>query len=155
MTAIDYTCISKTFEALTTDELYAILKLRQEVFVVEQDCPYLDADGKDLDAIHVFAQQSDKSIIGYTRVLGPGVSYPTYASIGRVVNDPSIRGKGLGKLIMKVSIEACRAAFPQHDIKISAQTYLDGFYQSLGFVSTGEYYLEDDMPHQGMILKHT
>lgn len=147
-----FTYTSKTFGQLTTLELYDVLKIRQEVFIVEQDCPYLDADGKDLDAIHIIATDQNSQIVGYTRVLAPGISYNTYSSIGRVVNAQNVRGQGVGRGVMLESIRICKEQFPNSKIKISAQTYLDGFYKSLGFVATGEYYLEDDIPHQGMIM---
>ena len=140
----------RSFHDLTPSQLYEILQLRQLVFVVEQDCPYLDCDDKDQDAYHVCLVQGDQ-LIAYTRVLGPGTSYEDYASIGRVVNHPTFRKKGYGKSIMESSITFCKELYPSIPIKISAQCYLDDFYKSLGFVPTGENYLEDGIPHQAMI----
>lgn len=149
----EYNYTHKAFKDLTLDELYDILKLRQEVFVVEQDCPYQDADDIDKNAIHVMAHDANNTLVAYTRLLGKGISYPNYCSIGRVVNSQSTRGKGIGKKIMELSIRLIQDYYPDSDIKISAQTYLDDFYTSLGFRSTGTYYLEDNIPHQAMIFK--
>lgn len=140
------------FNELTPAQLYEILQLRQLVFVVEQNCVYLDCDDNDQRAMHICLSE-EESLIAYTRILAPGTSYESYCSIGRVVNHPDHRKKGLGKEIMKASIAFCRKTFPEHSIKISAQIYLDDFYTSLGFLSTGEEYLEDGIPHQAMILK--
>lgn len=144
---------SKPFEALTVYELYDIMALRQEVFVVEQNCPYLDADGKDLHAWHIMGRNEEGDLVAYTRVLPPGVSYEGYASIGRVVSAPEVRRSGAGRLIMEHSLALCRALFgPTPPVKISAQTYLIRFYESFGFRSTGEEYLEDGIPHVAMVL---
>lgn len=143
--------VHKSFADLTKEELYEIMALRQEVFVVEQDCPYLDADGKDYHCSHLMGLSTDETIVAYTRIVPPGVSYENYSSIGRVVVKPSARGKGCGQELMQHSIEQTYKMFPEHDIKISAQVYLTKFYEDLGFVGVGEPYLEDDIPHLGMI----
>ncbi len=140
-----------TFSELTPDQLYEILSLRQEVFVVEQNCPYLDTDGKDQDAHHFMYCDDTGKLLAYTRLLPKGVSYPDYISIGRVVNSPSVRGTGIGRVLMAKSIEQCMQLFGNEPIKIGAQTYLLHFYESFGFVSTGEEYLEDGIPHTKMI----
>lgn len=140
------------FHDLSLYELYDLLRLRQEVFVVEQDCPYLDADGKDRQAHHVIFKK-ESEIIAYTRLLPPGCSYENYASIGRVVNSAKVRGEGVGIDLMKFSIVKCNELFPGKPIKISAQVYLEKFYKGLGFQETGDRYLEDDIPHMSMILK--
>ena len=145
----------KSFTALSLTELYDIMVLRQEVFIVEQDCPYLDADGKDLESEHVLGYNAAAQLIAYTRIVPPGISYANYASIGRVVNKSHARNKGLGKQLMQYSIDLTQKRFPDHSIKISAQVYLRKFYNSLGFVAQGEPYLEDDIPHIAMVLKHT
>lgn len=145
--------ITKSFDQLSLQELYEILSLRQEVFIVEQDCPYLDADFKDQKSFHVFSHNKDGLIHTYTRLVPPGVSYLDHSSIGRVITSLSLRNTGVGKKLMKYSIDQCFKLFPEHDIKISAQEYLDKFYSNLGFVKTGVHYLEDDIPHQAMILK--
>ena len=151
MNDIKFSCV--TFNELDVNDLYKIMALRQEVFVVEQNCPYQDADGKDLEGWHLMGKNSDGKLIAYTRLLPKGVSYPEYASIGRVVNSPSVRGQGVGKILMEESIRRMKILFPNSTIKIGAQTYLLKFYESLGFVSTGEEYLEDDIPHTYMVLK--
>ena len=126
--------------------------LRQEIFVVEQNCPFLDADGKDQAAWHLLARDTEGGLVAYTRLLPKGVSYDGYASIGRVANAQKIRGTGVGKVLMQKSIEWMAQLFPNEPVKIGAQTYLLTFYSSLGFVSTGEEYLEDGIPHTIMIL---
>lgn len=141
-------CLS--WNELDTTMLYDILQLRQEVFIVEQDCPYLDADGKDQDSHHVIFYNESK-LVAYTRLVPKGISYEDYVSIGRVLNHESARGKGIGKDLMNYSIKKCKELFPNDKIKISAQVYLLKFYQDLGFEETGERYLEDDIPHCGMI----
>ena len=153
---IQFTC--KPFADLTVYELYDIMALRQEIFIIEQNCPYLDADGKDLKGWHLMGRQiSDENTEGvlvvYTRLLPKGVSYHDYASIGRVVSSASVRGSGAGKILMQKSIKMMEKLYPNEPVKIGAQTYLLKFYESLGFESTGEEYLEDDIPHTTMILK--
>ncbi|MEO8254484.1 MAG: GNAT family N-acetyltransferase [Flavobacterium sp.] len=139
----------KTFEALTVNELYAILKLRSEVFVVEQNCVYLDTDGKDPLALHVFGEY-DSKIVAYSRLFKPGISYDN-ASIGRVVVSAEYRNKKWGKDLMLQSILAIENHFGVSQITISAQFYLKNFYESFGFVPSGEMYLEDEIPHIKMI----
>jgi len=145
-----YACVP--FEQLRVQELYEIMALRQEVFIVEQNCPYMDADGKDQQAWHLMGRDATGRLIAYTRLLPQGVSYPEYASIGRVVSSPSVRGTGAGKALMVKSIEMMRHLFGPGPIKIGAQSYLLQFYSSFGFRSTGEEYLEDGIPHTKMIL---
>ncbi len=144
-----FTC--KPFYELSLDELYAIMALRQEVFVVEQHCPYLDADGKDRLGFHLCGYTSEQQLLAYTRLLPLGVSYEKYASIGRVVSAPSARGTGLGKALMQESLRQAQLLFPGKPLKISAQSYLIRFYRSFGFETVGEEYLEDDIPHIAMI----
>lgn len=141
------------FDQLTPLELYAIMALRQEVFVVEQNCPYLDADGKDIQAWHLMGRDVENNLVAYTRLLPEGVSYGGFVSIGRVVSSPAARGAGAGREVMRRSIDMCRHLFGPAPIKIGAQTYLLRFYESLGFRSTGEEYLEDGIPHTKMILQ--
>ncbi|MEZ4920883.1 MAG: GNAT family N-acetyltransferase [Saprospiraceae bacterium] len=138
------------FSSLTNTELYEILALRQEVFVVEQNCPYQDADGKDQDSWHLMAYSEDDVLVAYTRLLPPGLDYADYSAIGRVITRSTVRGTGAGKSLMKKSMELCRFLFGPKPIKIGAQTYLLAFYTALGFNSTGEEYLEDDIPHTKM-----
>lgn len=140
----------KPYEDLSTDQLYDIMVLRQEVFVVEQDCPYLDADGRDQGSHHVLGYQKGH-LMSYARICAPTVSYPDYASIGRVVTSLDIRGTGEGRKLMLYALEKCRELYPDHDNKISAQYHLRGFYGSLGYKVTGDQYLEDNIPHIAMI----
>ncbi|WP_439130825.1 GNAT family N-acetyltransferase [Polaribacter sp.] len=137
--------ITKSFTELTLTELYQILQLRSEVFVVEQDCVYQDVDFKDQKAMHVFGIKNDK-IVAYTRIFKPG-DYFKKASIGRVVVKENQRKFGYGHQIMKVSIDAIKKYFKVDEITISAQKYLQKFYESHQFKQVGEGYLEDGIPH--------
>ncbi len=139
----------KTFQELTLDELYSLLQLRSEVFVVEQNCVYQDIDGKDKKALHVLGLK-DNELVAYTRIFKPG-DYFTEASVGRVVVRNNERGSRLAYDIMKSSIEAIQEHYKVTMIKVSAQTYLKEFYNNLGFKQVGEEYLEDGIPHIGMI----
>jgi len=138
------------FEQLSTGQLYGILALRQEVFVVEQNCPYLDADGKDQQSYHVWAEQDGKTL-AYARIVKPGVSYPDVA-IGRVVTSPSARRTGLGKELVRVTLENVRNLYGEVPIRLSAQSYLLGFYCGFGFEVITEPYMEDGIPHVGMVF---
>ncbi len=139
----------KTFDQLSTTELYDILQLRSEVFVVEQDCIYQDIDGKDEKALHVLGIKNDV-IVAYTRCFQPG-DYFKEASIGRVVVKRSKRKFNYGNDIMNTSILAIKKHYQTETIKISAQCYLNKFYSNLGFKNTGDEYLEDGIPHIAMI----
>ena len=147
--ALTFYCLP--FSKLSLQELYDLMYLRQEVFVVEQDCPYIDADGKDPKAYHLLGYNKVGQLLACARLLPAGVSYPGHASIGRVVTSPSLRGQGCGKLLMQESIAWCRRLFGESPIKISAQCYLIHFYESFGFRTVGEEYLEDDIPHIAMV----
>lgn len=138
----------KTFEELTKQELYYLLQLRSEVFVVEQDCVYQDIDEKDQKAIHVLGFKNTK-LIAYSRIFKPG-DYFTQASIGRVVVSKKERSFQCGYEIMNASIKAVKDYFNQTHIKISAQCYLKKFYINLGFRAIGKPYLEDNIPHIAM-----
>lgn len=135
----------KTYSELTKDELYALLQLRSEVFVVEQDCVYQDIDGKDQKALHVLGFK-DATLVAYTRIFKPG-DYFENASIGRVIVKTSERENKYGYDLMKVSLEAIDFHYKVTSITISAQTYLKRFYKNLGFQQVGEGYLEDGIPH--------
>ena len=141
--------ILKKFEELTPYQLYAILQLRSEVFVVEQACVYQDVDNKDQDAYHLMGF-ADNKLVAYTRLLPAGVSYKE-VSIGRVVTSPSVRGTGAGRELMKQSIYNCYNLFGQVPIKIGAQLYLKKFYESFGFRQISEVYLEDGIEHIYML----
>lgn len=138
----------KKFEELSSIELYQILQLRSEVFVVEQNCVYQDIDSRDLDSFHVMAKFNNE-IMGYSRLLPKGISYEAYCSIGRVLIQKNHRIRNYGKKLMQKSIEYCQLHFDA-PIKISAQLYLEKFYRSLGFTSVSAPYLEDDIPHIAM-----
>ena len=140
----------KHFTSLNTQELYTILSLRSEVFVVEQNCVYLDTDNKDLDAWHLCGWQ-DYVLVAYVRILAPGVSYEE-ASIGRVLTNPLFRKNGYGIELMKVAIEKTMNQFDVSAIKIGAQLYLLNFYSNLGFTQTSEEYMEDGIPHIEMLF---
>ena len=142
--------VTKIFSELDKDELYQILRLRSEVFVVEQDCIYQDIDNKDQIAIHLLYKKGDE-IIAYTRIFKKG-DYFENPSIGRVVVSKNKRGEDLGKEIMLESMKYIKNNIKAEKIELSAQMYLDTFYKDLGFYSKGEQYLEDGIPHQRMFF---
>lgn len=135
----------KKFEKLKPHLLYTILQLRNEVFVVEQNCVFQDLDDKDQDSFHLMGYETNK-LVAYTRLVPPGIIYPE-ASIGRVVTSPSVRGKGAGKLLMNQSIATVYHLFGKVPIKIGAQLYLKKFYETFGFQQISEVYLEDGIEH--------
>ncbi len=141
--------VLKKFEELSLGELYAILQLRIEVFVVEQNCPFQDIDNKDQSCFHFMGWNNDV-LYAYTRIVPPGISFKLPA-IGRVVTSPKARGGGLGRILMEKSIEETKKLYGETDIKIGAQVYLQKFYTSLGFVQSGDIYLEDGIEHIEMI----
>ena len=141
----------KSFDQLGTQELYDILALRSEIFVVEQECAYQDLDYLDQQSTHVLGTDDGK-LIAYTRVVPPGLSYDDYVAIGRVVVDREHRRQNLGYEIMEVSNKLAIQTY-ERSIKISAQVYAIPFYEKLGYSVVGEEYLEDDIPHTAMILK--
>ena len=142
--------VLKKFDDLTPRELYAILQLRNEVFVVEQNCVFQDADDKDQECFHYMGWK-DSYLSAYVRIVPPGIAYE-YPSIGRVVNSPKARGTGIGKELMHTAIIKTHELFGNTSIKIGAQLYLKKFYESLGFKQTGEIYLEDGIEHIEMML---
>jgi ElaA protein len=141
--------IIKYFNELTIHELYQILQLRSEVFVVEQECVYQDIDFKDQKALHVFGYKNDK-MVAYTRIFKSG-DYFKNASIGRVIIASSARKYGFGHDVIKASITAVKTCFNDNKITISAQKYLKKFYESHQFIQVGEEYLEDGIPHIEML----
>jgi len=141
--------IIKSFEELTPQELYRVLQLRSEIFVVEQNCVYQDMDDKDQKALHVLGMKNGK-LVAYTRIFKPG-DYFENASIGRVVVSRKERQHKYGYDIMNASIKAVNDYFNATKIKIGAQCYLKKFYNNLGFKEVGEEYLEDGIPHIHMI----
>ena len=142
----------KPFNELSPFELYAILQLRNEVFVVEQNCVFQDADDKDQLAIHFMGWKEDK-LVAYTRLFDKGLTYDK-ASIGRVVSSSTVRGSGIGKELMQESIQLLYSIWGKQPIKIGAQFYLKKFYESFGFQQTSDIYLEDGIEHIEMVLKN-
>lgn len=141
----------KHFAALNVEDLYEILALRQEVFVVEQNCVYLDSDGKDKQGWHIWGTDQTGKMVACARILPKGISYDNYSSVGRVATALSIRGKGIGKILMREALEWSGQIFGGVPIKISAQQYLERFYSEFGFVQVGTSYLEDGIPHIPMV----
>lgn len=139
----------KLFAALSVEELYAILQLRSEVFVVEQNCVFQDMDNKDRYCHHLMGWQGE-TLAAYTRIVPPGVSYKEM-SIGRVVTSPKMRKTGIGRQLMHQSIDACNNIYGAHTIRIGAQLYLKTFYESLGFQQSSDIYLEDNIEHIEML----
>ena len=139
----------KRFEELNTAELYEILRVRAEVFVVEQTCVYQDLDLKDKKAYHLFLEENQE-ILAYLRILDKEVSYPEI-SIGRVLTTEVNRRKGIAREMMRKAITFITEELEEKKIRISAQLYLKEFYESLGFVQVSEMYLEDEIPHVEML----
>jgi ElaA protein len=142
--------ILKKFADLTSYELYAILQLRNEVFVVEQNCVFQDADNKDQDSHHLMAWENEM-LVAYSRLVPLKVAYEQFPSIGRVVTSPKKRRTGVGRILMQRSIEEVQNLFGKSSIKLGAQLYLKKFYESFGFVQSGQVYIEDGIPHIEMI----
>ena len=140
----------KAFNNLAPSELYQVMRLRSEVFVVEQNCVFLDADNKDEQCLH-FMGWIEKDLVAYTRIAPPGYIYEE-PSIGRVVTSPAYRRNKIGYVLMEKSIEQCRKAFGDAPIKIGAQYYLKNFYASFGFKQISDIYLEDGIKHIYMLL---
>ena len=143
--------VVKRFNELSVEEIYQILKVRADVFIIEQKCIYKDIDGKDEKAMHVMGKNNNE-IIAYTRILEGGEDYD-FPSISRVVVKKENRGKERGRKIMKESIKYIVEELKEKTIVLAAQKYLEKFYKELGFIAEGEEYLEDEIPHQKMILK--
>lgn len=139
----------KPFKDLKRNELFDIYYLRQEVFIVEQNCPYQDCDDKDKKSLHLLAYDGE-ILVAYLRIVEPS-EIITEPSIGRVVTRSSYRGQGIGRLLMNKGIEHSKSVFNQNKLRISAQQYLIPFYESLMFTTVGAGYLEDDIPHIEMI----
>jgi ElaA protein len=142
--------VCRPFDELTPDALYQVLRLRSEVFVVEQHCPYLDEDNRDQSSLHLLGWLGPL-LAAYVRILPPGLAFKEL-SIGRVVTSPLVRRKGFGVVLMREAIRQAWVAYGKQDIRIGAQYYLLDFYSSLGFRQVSEIYLEDDIEHVEMIL---
>ncbi len=140
----------RSFDELTADELYDIFALRQTVFVVEQNCAYLDADGVDRRSRHLYKRDESGRMIAYLRLVDPGVKYDE-PSIGRVITHPSVRRTGVGRELMGEGLRGAAKYFPEAAIRIGAQRWAENFYRSLGFDSVGREYMEDDIPHVEML----
>ncbi len=140
---------TKSFDELSKSELYQLLQLRSEVFVVEQECAYQDVDGMDQEALHVLGTD-DNELVCYTRIFPPGI-YDEYARIGRVVVRNTHRNQGLGIEIMNATMAVIKSNYGTTGMSLSAQTYLVKFYEDMGFHKTGKEYLEDGIPHVLMI----
>ena len=149
----------KSFDELKNTELYQIFKMRVDVFVVEQDCPYSDLDGKDTKpgVLHFYGvdsdQSSDENIVAYLRILPPDISYPDMTSMGRVVTSKLARGTGVGHQMLEKAVAVLDEKWPDKVCHISAQSHLQGYYNRQDFFAVGEEYLEDDIPHIGMERK--
>ena len=141
------------FDELSGRALYAVMALRQRVFVVEQNCVYQDADGRDTAAWHLLgwsADGSEKKLVAYARIFEAGVRYAEM-SIGRIVSAPEVRGTGVGRAIVREAMRKCSQLWPKHPIRIAAQRRLEEFYEGFGFTADGEPYLEDGIEHIDMV----
>jgi ElaA protein len=138
------------FDALGGSAVYALLRLRAQVFVVEQACAYEDPDGLDTKALHLMAWRNDE-LVAYARCLPPGAVFRDSA-IGRIVVAPGRRGGDLGGDLVRRAIAVNRERWPRHNVRINAQSALEDYYAALGFVACGEPFLEDDIPHVHMLL---
>lgn len=154
MTLNDLNFQVHSFAELSNTELYQILQLRSAVFVLEQNCAYQDIDGLDQQALHLFKKNDrGNDIIAYARILKPEQCDHSHCSIGRVVVKQDLRHLNIGRALMQAAIQISCERFPSSPIKISAQSYLTDFYQQLGFINTGYFYLEDQISHQEMLYQ--
>ena len=140
---------TKHFDALTPRELYAIMQLRINVFMIEQNAVFQDADNKDQHCHHLMGFDGD-DLVGYARLVPAGVSYPAHISIGRIISALHVRRQGLGKMVVQKSIDECARIFGEQTIVIGAQARLEHFYEGFGFVTTGDVYIEDGIDHVEM-----
>ena len=143
--------ILKHFNDLTVQQLYDLLQLREEVFQLEQNCLYKDIDDKDKECYHLLLYKENE-LVAYCRLVPEGISYDGYVSIGRVVSKTNYRKEGFGRLLMTEAMQQIKILFPDMPIKISAQLYLQKFYESYGFTAVGEWYMEDEIPHIAMVF---
>lgn len=144
--------ICKPYDELTLNEFHDIIALRIDVFVIEQNCPYQDVDGKDKKSYHLFGVDDDGEVVAYSRILPAGVSYKEVA-IGRVVTSQKIRGTGIGYELMNKSMEQVSMLFGEVPVRLSAQQHLKKYYESFGFEQVSEMYLEDGIPHVEMLFE--
>ena len=141
----------KAFNELSAEEMYTVLCVRQEVFVLEQECLYLDADGKDRQSFHLMGF-NENELMAYARIVEPGISYEE-VSIGRILSSKNARGTGAGVDLMNHALSKIESVYGKVPVRISAQSYLEKFYQKFGFQPTGKEYLEDEIPHMEMLRK--
>ena len=141
--------ILKYFDDLNADEVYDMLQLREEVFQIEQNCIYKDMDDKDRHCWHLLMYK-EAELVAYARLVPGAVSYPAYCSIGRVASKTKYRKEGYGRQLMQEAMLQVKRLFPGFPVKISAQAYLQKFYESFGFIKVSEPYMEDDIPHIAM-----
>ncbi len=139
-----WTCVP--FAELNVDQLYDLLALRSEVFVVEQNCVFLDIDGLDRQTWHLLGHGDDGRLLAYLRLIPPGLKAPD-ALIGRVVTSPAARGGGSGRVLMAEALAQCERLWPRHPITLHAQAHLERFYASFGFAPVGDLYMEDGIQH--------
>ncbi|MBB2794690.1 UNVERIFIED_ORG: ElaA protein [Rhizobium pisi] len=151
MASTPYTTDLKSVDELPARELYDLLKMRVDVFVVEQNCAYPELDGKDIDALHLRLMESGE-LLASARILKPHQPQDP-SKIGRVVVSPAHRGKRLGDALMSEAISACERLYPANPIALSAQAHLRRFYEAFGFVAASEEYLEDGIPHIDMVRR--
>jgi len=142
---------SKEFNDLSVQELYSILKIRQEVFIIEQNCNYLDCDNLDLNATHIYIKE-DLKLIAYLRIIKPNIVSKN-TILGRILVDNGRRKQNIGKKIISYAIKLIKHNYPNVSIEMSAQAYLIDFYNQFGFNISGKEYLEDDILHIKMIKK--
>jgi ElaA protein len=147
---MNHTTICKAFNNLSVNELYDLLRLRSEIFVVEQNCVFLDMDNKD-QLCHHLLLYADETLVAYARLLPPGIYY-SEASIGRVITSLASRGTGTGKVLMEAAIDATQHFFLNQPIRIGAQVYATKFYERFGFHAVGDVYVEDGIDHVEMVL---
>lgn len=138
------------FHELTGLQVYRILKARCEVFIIEQNCVYLDVDGQDLTSLHLIGWTQDQQVAAYLRILPPHTSFAE-PSLGRVLSSAPFRGTGIGRILITEGLNQIASHYPEQPIKISAQAYLREFYASFGFISVSDHYLEDDIEHVDML----
>ena len=143
----------KRFEELSNQELYHIIRLRNAIFIVEQNCVFEDLDGKDLSQCYHLFYSIDEKVIAYARIFEPDVFYPQVC-ISRVCTSPNYRGNGIGRELMQAALEQTSTLFPETSIRIEAQLYLQNFYESLGFKTIGDVYLEDGIKHIPMLKQN-
>tara|TARA_R110002096_G_scaffold97694_19_gene217815 strand:- start:18395 stop:18844 length:450 start_codon:yes stop_codon:yes gene_type:complete len=141
----------KKFAELTAQEVYDVLKLRQDVFIIEQNCIYSDIDGSDSEAIHILLYEKD-NLAAYSRLFAPGIKFKQASAIGRIIVAPAFRGSKFGRLLIEESISLCKELYPNTEIRIEAQAKLESYYKKYGFKSVSDVYEVDAIPHIQMVI---